>query len=236
MKVIRMSLTASLPRAWLRGRIIDAVFFDLDGTLVETDDATVSSLARRLQPLRAYLPELNVPIAARGLANWLNDQFNAGLALLDQWALDTPVQRWLRRVELIEKNGVQHPFVPVSGTVELLRLLAARYPLAIVSTRTVAEVAAYLRQEGLADVVAVVIGSDSTERIKPHPQPVLRAAEVLRVDPRHVVMVGDTAADVRAAQAAGALAVGVLCGFGDRTDLRRADLIVASTADIATWL
>ncbi|MFZ2488450.1 MAG: HAD family hydrolase [Anaerolineae bacterium] len=229
-----MSATAS--PAHLRGRTIAAVFFDLDGTLVETDDATVSSLARRLQPLRAYLPALNVPIAARDLANWLNDQFNAIIALLDQWALDTPVQRWLRRVELIEKNGAQHPFVPVPGTVELLRALAERYPLAIVSTRTVAEIAAYLRQEKLADVVAVVIGSDSTERIKPHPQPILRAAEVLRVDPRQALMVGDTTADVRAAQAAGALAVGVLCGFGDRVDLHHADLIVASTADIAAWL
>jgi hypothetical protein len=30
--------------------------------------------------------------------------------------------------------------------------------------------------------------------------------------------------------------VGVLCGFGDREDLRRADLVLASTADLARWL
>jgi phosphoglycolate phosphatase-like HAD superfamily hydrolase len=58
----------------------------------------------------------------------------------------------------------------------------------------------------------------------------------LGVAPSHVVMVGDTTADVRAAQSAGALAVGVLCGFGDRADLKRADLVLASTADLAEWL
>jgi phosphoglycolate phosphatase len=49
-------------------------------------------------------------------------------------------------------------------------------------------------------------------------------------------MVGDTAADVRAARAAGSLAVGVLCGFGDRADLKQADLVLAHTADLAEWL
>ena len=56
--------------------------------------------------------------------------------------------------------------------------------------------------------------------------PVAKAAEKLGVPVAQCVMVGDTEVDVRAAKAAGALAVGVLCGFGERNDFGDADLVV----------
>jgi phosphoglycolate phosphatase-like HAD superfamily hydrolase len=58
----------------------------------------------------------------------------------------------------------------------------------------------------------------------------------LGVAPEQVALVGDTAADIQAAKAAGAVAVGVLCGFGERDDLEQADLILESTAELAEWL
>jgi len=213
-----------------------AVLFDLDGTLVETDDETVARLARRLQPLRPLLPGQDVERAARHLAGWINDHFNGGLAVLDWLHLDRPAQRLFRRWGLIHENTPEHPLVPVAGTVELVQALYGRYLLGIVSTRSEAEVQVYLAQHGLAGCFVVVVGYDTTVRIKPHAQPIRWAANRLGIDPRHAVMVGDTAADVRAAKGAGALAVGVLCGFGDRSDLRRADLVLASTADLADWL
>lgn len=224
------------PTATLRGRPLRAVFFDLDGTLVETDDETVARLARRLAPLRPLLPRRDVQRAARHLADWINERFNGGLAVLDWLGLDESAQRLARRLGLIHGNSARRPLVPVAGTVELVQALYGHYLLGIVSTRTAAEVQVYLEQHGLAGFFAVVAGSDTTKRIKPHPEPILWAAGRLGVDPAHVVMVGDTAADVRAAQAAGSLAVGVLCGFDDRVDLGSADLVLASTADLAAWL
>ena len=49
-------------------------------------------------------------------------------------------------------------------------------------------------------------------------------------------MVGDSGMDVRAAKAAGMLAIGVLSGFGEERDLRDADLVVGSTAQLGAWL
>jgi phosphoglycolate phosphatase len=226
----------SWPAATLRGRPVRAVFFDLDGTLVETDDETVARLARRLAPFRSLFPQRNVQRAARHLADWINERFNGGMAVLDWLRLDEPAQRLARRLGLIRGNSAGHALVPVAGTVELVQTLYGHYLLGIVSTRTAAEAQVYLEQHGLAGCFAVIAGSDTTPRIKPHPEPILWAAGRLGVDPRHVVMVGDTAADMRAARAAGSLAVGVLCGFGDRADLKRADLVLASTADLAEWL
>ncbi len=224
------------PVATLRGRPVHAVLFDLDGTLVETDDETVARLARRLAPVRPLLPGRDVPRAARRMAGWINERFNGGLAALDWLHLDRPAQRLARRWGLIHETSAEHPLVPVAGTVELVQALYGRYLLGIVSTRSEAEVQVYLAQHGLAGYFGIVVGYDTTVRIKPHAQPLRWAASQLGVDPRNVVMVGDTAADVRAAKSAGALAVGVLCGFGDRADLRRADLVLASTAGLSAWL
>jgi phosphoglycolate phosphatase-like HAD superfamily hydrolase len=220
----------------LRGQPVAAVLFDLDGTLVETDDQTVARLARRLAPLRPLLPQRDVQRAARHLAGWINDHFNIGLAVLDWLKLDEPAQGLARHWGLISENSLGQPLLPVAGTVELVQALYGHYLLGIVSTRTTAEVQVYLAQQGLAGQFVIIAGSDTTERIKPHPQPILWAAGRLGIAPKNVVMVGDTEADVRSAQAAGALAVGVLCGFGDRADLKQADLVLAGTAELAEWL
>ena len=58
------------------------------------------------------------------------------------------------------------------------------------------------------------------------------------VQPDECLMIGDTTVDIRAAQAAGAQSVGVLCGFGTEAELQRAgaDLIIDSTASLANIL
>ena len=58
------------------------------------------------------------------------------------------------------------------------------------------------------------------------------------VPPEGVLMVGDTSIDIRAGKAAGAQTVGVLCGFGQKAELRRAgaDLILSTTPDLLPLL
>jgi phosphoglycolate phosphatase len=54
------------------------------------------------------------------------------------------------------------------------------------------------------------------------------------VKPEECLMIGDTTVDIRAGKAAGAQALGVLCGFGEEPELRQlgADLILNSTSDL----
>ncbi|MCX7682573.1 MAG: HAD-IA family hydrolase, partial [Anaerolineae bacterium] len=81
---------------------------------------------------------------------------------------------------------------------------------------------AFLEQYHLGDYFALVVSRESTWRLKPHPAPILYAARSLGVPTGQCVMVGDTTVDVRAARRAGAIAVAVLCGFGERMELERA--------------
>jgi phosphoglycolate phosphatase-like HAD superfamily hydrolase len=79
-----------------------------------------------------------------------------------------------------------------------------------------------------------VITARTCWRTKPHPAPVLRAAEELGLLAQACVMVGDTVVDIRAGKRAGAQAIAVLCGFGERGELTAAgaDLVLETTADL----
>lgn len=212
----------------LLGRQIEAVLFDLDGTLVETDNELAARLARPLSRVRAWLPQRQVEPAARRLADWASDAFNTGLDALDTLRLDQAARQLAQRWRLI--RPATRPFTLVPGVREMVPALAARCRLGIVSSRTQGELQRFVELAGLAEWIAVLAGSDSTRRVKPHPEPVRWAAQQLGLAPAQVVMVGDTRVDIEAAHAAGALAVGVLCGFGDRAELRCADLILPTTA------
>jgi phosphoglycolate phosphatase len=115
-----------------------------------------------------------------------------------------------------------------------LHTLARNYRLAIVTTRGRRDAEAFLAQHNLADVFKVVVTRESTRRLKPHPAPILFAAEKLDMPPHRCVMVGDTTLDVRSALAAGAWAVAILSGFGEQKELERvgAHVVLASVAQL----
>ncbi len=217
-------------------RSLSAVLFDMDGTLVETDDQLVDDTVRRLTLLKRLLSEEQRKHAAR---RWLmfGEVFANGLiTLLDRLHLDRMLFRWGDRLHKIGGMRSREQYVAVAGTPDVLRALAQHYRLGIVSSRSADDAAAYLAQFGLTDLIGVVITRDDTPRLKPHPAPIRLAAERLGVPVEQCVMVGDTNVDVRAAKIAGAVAVAVLCGFGERGDFEEADLILDSTSEIAAWL
>lgn len=70
--------------------------------------------------------------------------------------------------------------------------------------------------------------------MKPHAAPIRYAAGRLDLPPHRCAMVSDTPVDMQAARQAGAWAIGVLGGFGERDELERAGahLILPSPADL----
>lgn len=217
---------------------IDAILLDLDGTLVETDDEAVQTLANRLRALRVLLPRRDPDRAARRLLTAFETPATRFLGVLDRIGLDDDLFDLADRLRSL--RGLHGPlnFRPVDGVCEAVQELSQRYHLAIVTTRSHREAEAFLSQQGLADVIEVITGRDDTWRIKPHPSPVRHTAEQLGVPVERCLMVGDTTVDIEAARSAGARSVGVLCGFGDEDELEKAgaDLILPTTRDLLDWL
>jgi phosphoglycolate phosphatase-like HAD superfamily hydrolase len=207
---------------------IEAVLFDLDGTLMDSDDLMVAVWERRFKRLRRS------PGSARRLVMALEGPTSLAFGLLDLIGLDGFLARLIGRLQ----GPSDGRFPPVAGAADLINQLAGRYRLAVVSTRTLSEAAAFLASIGIREQIGLIVGRESTWRIKPHPQPICFAARGLGVPVGRCLMVGDTPVDVRAARRAGAWACGVLCGYGERAELERAGahVILEHTRQLAGLL
>lgn len=213
---------------------IDALLFDLDGTLLDSDDEAVERLACWLARLGFRDPYR----AGRRLVMVLETPANAAATGLDALGLDVLLGGLGQRLRRRGRLPAREEFRLVEGVDRALLALQGRYRLGVVTTRGRADAQAFLACFGLTGLFEVVVTRESTWRIKPHPAPVLLAARLLDVPLVRCAMVGDTTVDVRAARRAGAWAVGVLCGFGEREELRRAGahLILPSPADLPAIL
>jgi phosphoglycolate phosphatase len=87
---------------------------------------------------------------------------------------------------------------------------------------------------GVADRIDATVCADDGIAVKPAPDMVLQVCARLGIAPARTAVVGDTAADLRMARAAGAgLTVGVLTGVGGRVDLEPlADAVIASVEEL----
>lgn len=213
---------------------VQAILFDLDGTLMDTDDQAVEKLAHRLQRLRWSHPHKT----ARRLIMASETPGNILITLLDMVGLDAPVMtlnNWLRRW-----RGLHSPrdFRIMADAQEMLATMSGRYRLAVVTTRGQTETQAFLDQHDLHDIFETLVTRESTWRLKPHPAPIRHAAQRLGVPVESCVMVGDTTVDVKSARRAGAWAVAVLCGFGERKELERtgAHAILEHTSQLSSLL
>jgi phosphoglycolate phosphatase-like HAD superfamily hydrolase len=216
---------------------IKAIFFDLDGTLIDTDDSVIESVAGKVERAsRLVWTGDPRPLVRRALLA-AEGPVNRAITLLDSVGLDDNVLSLgdrLRRLRGMRERG---HFVPVDGVVGMIDSLCRSYRLGIVTTRSRADAIAFLRQFDLEELLEVVATREDTWRLKPHPEPIEHAVRMLDLHPSQCAMVGDTPPDMRSAKAAGAYAVGVLCGFGEREELLRAgaDLVLENTSDVVAW-
>ncbi|MBN1310861.1 MAG: HAD family hydrolase [Anaerolineae bacterium] len=213
---------------------IDAILFDMDGTLIDTDNVDVRRWATRIA--RLYRRPERAHSAARSIVMAMESPINSLFTILDWVGLDNLVVR-----AMIALQGGQndlHDIPAIENTLEVIEKLSGHYKLGVVSTRSIAEQEVLLKNLGLREYFDVLVGRDSLWRIKPHPQPVLHAARALGVEAARCLMVGDTTVDILAGRRAGAWTCGVLCGYGEPAELERAgaDVIIAGVAELGGWL
>ena len=220
-------------------RRIQAICFDIDGTLSDTDDLLVARLARWLRPLAWLLPATTPQRLARRLVMASETPLNELYEATDRLGLDAPLLRLGRALSVLFPSHRTPTYRLIPGVRAMLESLASHYRLAVVSARPRPSTLGFLEYFGLTPYFGGCIATAETcERTKPDPAPLRWAARCLDVPPEACLMVGDTTVDIRTGRAAGAQTVGVLCGFGEADELRRAgaNLILPSTADLAACL
>ena len=190
-----------------------AVAFDLDGTLVDSAadirHALNGALAGSgyppfdLDKVRSMIGDGPDALIARALAHLGVEAPGADLRRTLRQAFD--------RTALAAPLDHGHVF---QGIVPLLESLRPRLHLVVVTNKPTPLARAVLEVAGLLPHMAAVYGADQPGLRKPAPDMILNAAAVLGLPSRRVLMVGDSALDLRAAAAAGSPAVHVSWGYG----------------------
>jgi phosphoglycolate phosphatase len=211
------------------------VLFDLDGTLIDSRADIADALDAAL--LRFDLPpvgELRVRAMVGDGARMLVARALA-LHAAGEERIDAVLAAFLeeyRRTHLAKTK--LYPGV-ADALAELLRLGAV---CGVISNKPYEFTVSLLEHLGVAAHMAVVLGGDSMPERKPDPAPVRAALVACGAEASRAAMVGDGETDVRAALAAGVLAVGVTYGFRTAEELEAAgaDLLVARAGDLVPTL
>ncbi len=214
---------------------IQAILFDLDGTLIDTDNAAVAKLEKRLRPFLGQ----RAPKITRWLMMKAETPGNQLITLLDILGLDEPLTRLTDKLRRRRGLVPAEAFALIPGVRDLLQALNGRYPVALVTTRSRFHINQFLtRFPDETAVFQTACGLQDTRRLKPHPAPVQLAAQRLGIPVENCLMIGDTTMDIKSARRAGAWSIGVLCGFGEQNELIRAGahLILDNTADLRAHL
>jgi N-acetyl-D-muramate 6-phosphate phosphatase len=217
---------------------IQAICFDVDGTLSDTDDVWVDDLAGKLRRFAMIFPRRDPQRLARRIIMASETPGTLVFSMMGRMDLDRQMGfliDWITRFGPPRKRRI-YRLIPDLNS--LLPALAQRYPLAVISANTPNNTDAFIDHFELRPYFKCVANARTCSHTKPFPDPIRWAAAQIGVDPSACLMIGDTTVDIHAGRAAGAQTVGVLCGFGEEAELRRAgaDLILPRTADLGGLL
>jgi HAD superfamily hydrolase (TIGR01509 family) len=190
-------------------RDFDAVLFDMDGTLVDSEPIWFEVLRGVVSEFGGDLPE-----DAHGALHG-SDRATTTLILRERFGLEGDVGAfWTRVVERLTVELVRAPAMPNAGAwVEAVA--GAGRARAVVSNSPRAMVEASLAPHAWARHLDVRVAIDDVERGKPHPDSYLLAAGRLGVPAERCLIVEDSEAGARAAVAAGATCLFVTNGVVD---------------------
>ena len=197
------------------------VLFDLDGTLVDSGAIILGSFHHATETvLQRRFPDEQI-LAQVGGSN-----------LAEQMQLLAPDRvDELVRVYRDHNDPQYSELACFDGIVDVLAALKREgRRLGVVSAKRRPTVERVFAGAGIGDFFDVVVGSDDTERHKPHPEPVLKALELLDAQPHEAAYVGDSPFDVAAARAAGVYAVAV--GWGGIHRVEDADAVVEAPEEL----
>jgi len=177
--------------------VIEAVVFDLDGVVVDTeqvwDDVREQLVRERGGRWHGGAQAAMMGMSSPEWSRYMHDE----LGLVDPPAEinDEVVRRMLARYR------TDLPLI--DGAVDAVHRLAAEFPLAVASSSNRPLIEAVLERAAIAERFAAIVSSEEVERGKPAPDVYIEAARRLGVEPARCAAVEDSSNGIRAAHAAG---------------------------------
>ncbi|NOZ09625.1 MAG: phosphoglycolate phosphatase [Gammaproteobacteria bacterium] len=217
---------------------VKMVMIDLDGTLIHTAPDLAASANRMLE-------DLDMPTHPQDqVERWIGN----GVARLVKRALTGQMQAEPEAAlfdqayaRFLEHYGqsVSALSRPYPGVVEGLDALKeAGFELACITNKAESFTLPLLKDLHLHDYFSLILSGDSLPRKKPDPLPLLHACKHFQITPDHGVLVGDSANDTQAAQAAGMPVVCMTYGYNQGVDVRSlgAQAVIDSLVELPQYI
>lgn len=202
-------------------KTVQAVIFDIDGTLLDSVDLHAQAWVDAFAHFGVAVSHADA-----------RSQIGKGGEQLLPVFLDAERVEWEgKQIEAYRSDLFKRDYLsrvkPFAGVPELFRYLRAQgLTVALGSSGKAEEVEHYQELLGIAGLVDAVVSSDDVERSKPFPD-IFEAAlrKLAPIAPDAVLVIGDTPYDVEAATRAGLRTIGVRCGGFPEADLKGAGCI-----------
>ena len=217
---------------------VKRIFFDLDGTLINSLPDLASALDQMMLSMNKSPPGLTLT------GSWVGN----GADRLIKRALTHSMDAEPEPLEFVRAQQLFHKYYSdklsmhsclYEGVLETLdQLKRQSIGLACITNKPSQFTHPLLQEFGLDHYFDIVICGDSLDNKKPHPEPLLYTAQQAGVALTHCLMVGDSRNDVEAARAAGCPVAAVSYGYNHGEDIRLAnpDACVDQFADLLPLL
>ena len=191
------------------------ILFDLDGTLIESTDAIISTFLHTFKELDFDFKYSIDDI--KSLIGYPLDIMYKELGVEDEKVWEF-VNSYKNRYRVISKEQT----TLLENALEAVQLASQIGRVSVVTTKTRMYTMPLLEHFGIAHFFEIVTGRENVENPKPHPEPILITLEQMNYnkDLHDVWMIGDTKLDLIAANEANINSIGVLCGYGEEDEIR----------------
>lgn len=192
------------------------ILFDLDGTLIDSTEAIVSTFLHSFNQLEFNFTGTQEDI--KNLIGYPLDIMYRDLGVEENRVWDF-VDTYKQRYKIISKEQT----ILLENAYEAVELASQIGRVSVVTTKTRMYTMPLLEHFNIAQFFEIVTGRENVQNPKPHPEPILITLEQMnyRKDIHDVWMIGDTKLDLIAANEANINSIGLLCGYGNEEELRK---------------
>ena len=201
------------------------ILFDLDGTLIDSTDAIVSTFrfAFKEQGFDFRGSDKNI----KDLIGYPLDIMFERLGVSKQkvWDYVDSYKNRYRVISVEQTTLLENAFEAVQLASKIARV-------SVVTTKTRMYTIPILDNFNITQYFEIISGRENVENPKPHPEPILKTLAQMNYDKNkdEVYMIGDTKLDLICANEAKVNAIGVLCGYSDEEELLEYTNIVKKDA------
>jgi len=211
---------------------IDAIIFDFDGVIVDTEPIHFRAFQRILEPLELGFTWQDYVDVYMGFDD--RDAFKAAFAAHNKQLTSDDLSSLIKRKAIIFQEVIADGVVPYPGVIDFVtHLRQIQKPLAICSGALRSDIMPILTMLGISDCFKIIITAEDVNISKPDPASYREAFERLKMlfpissSPENTLAIEDTPAGIQSAKGVG-LTVAAVTNSYDRQDLTSADIIVPS--------